>query len=83
MHRNDNYDDILDQISHWSSYLTFQRLSRSNSGGNATDRVDQSSDETPFLVGLTNKCLLRNATRDPTSFEFHIDGTFKLNQDIQ
>ncbi|OWZ03002.1 hypothetical protein PHMEG_00025340 [Phytophthora megakarya] len=42
--------------------------------------VGNGSDENPVLVGLTTKCLLRNATCDPTSFVFHIDGTFKLNQ---
>ncbi|ETP11210.1 hypothetical protein F441_13260 [Phytophthora nicotianae CJ01A1] len=33
-----------------------------------------------FLVGLTTKRLLLNAARDPETFVFHMDATFKLNQ---
>ncbi|OWZ17161.1 hypothetical protein PHMEG_0008939 [Phytophthora megakarya] len=84
MHRNEDYDDILDQISQ----LEFRpdvSETQPFSFGWQRDRqgrpeVGNGSDENPFLVGSTTKCLLRNATRDPTSFVFHTDGTIKLNQ---
>ncbi|RLN87955.1 hypothetical protein BBJ28_00025550, partial [Nothophytophthora sp. Chile5] len=38
------------------------------------------SDDRPFLVGLTTKRLLRRMDRDPSTFVFHMDATFKLNQ---
>ncbi|KAE9213906.1 hypothetical protein PF004_g15203 [Phytophthora fragariae] len=84
LHRNDDYDDILGQIdalaygpetNETQPFLfAWQRTAQGKPD------VGNGSDEHPFLVGLTSKRLLRNAARDPASFVFHMDATFKLNQ---
>lgn len=38
------------------------------------------SDANNFVVGISSKKLLRRADRDPTSFIFHLDATYKLTQ---
>ncbi|OWZ14417.1 hypothetical protein PHMEG_00012109 [Phytophthora megakarya] len=68
LHKSDGYDDILDQISQ----LAYEPEIHGKPD------VGNGSDEHPFLVGLTTKRLLRNAARDPASFVFHMDATFKL-----
>ncbi|KAE9066390.1 hypothetical protein PF007_g28495, partial [Phytophthora fragariae] len=84
LHRTDDYEDVLDQIgqlAYGPAVADTQPFSfgweRDSEG---KPNVGNGSDENPFLVGLTTKCLLRNADRDPSSFVFHMDGTFKLNQ---
>lgn len=42
--------------------------------------VGDGSDDDPFIIGVTTKILLRRLDRDPGSFVFHLDTTFKLNQ---
>eukprot|EP00644_Phytophthora_capsici_P000870 jgi/Phyca11/108898/e_gw1.16.660.1 len=42
--------------------------------------VGNGSDGKPFLVGFTTKALLRQADRDPSTFIFHVDATYKANQ---
>jgi hypothetical protein len=84
LHRTDDYDAILDQIDQ----LVFKPSVSDNQpfsfGWQRDDQgkpdVGDGSDEHPFWVGLTTKRLLRNADRDPGSFVFHMDATFKLNQ---
>ncbi|KAG2803325.1 hypothetical protein PC129_g18754 [Phytophthora cactorum] len=66
LHRNDDHDEILDQIDQLAH--------------GPQPNVGNGSDEKPFLVGLTTKRLLLNAARDPGTFVFHMDTTFKLNQ---
>ncbi|ETM35548.1 hypothetical protein L914_17574 [Phytophthora nicotianae] len=83
-HRNDDYDKILGQIDQLAygpivSVMTpflfgWKREARGKSD------VGNGSDVNPFLVGLPTKWLLPNSTRDPESFVFHMDATFKLNQ---
>ncbi|KAE9152681.1 hypothetical protein PF002_g3948 [Phytophthora fragariae] len=84
LHRTDDYEDVLDQIgqlAYGPAVADTQPFSfgweRDSEG---KPNVGNGSNENPFLVGLTTKCLLRNADRDPSSFVFHMDGTFKLNQ---
>ncbi|KAG3075563.1 hypothetical protein PI124_g20496 [Phytophthora idaei] len=42
--------------------------------------VGNGSDEKPFLVGFSTKTLLHQASRDPKTFIFHVDATYKTNQ---
>ncbi|EGZ06877.1 hypothetical protein PHYSODRAFT_379541, partial [Phytophthora sojae] len=42
--------------------------------------VGDGSDEEPFVVGITTRALLTRLDRDPSTFIFHIDTTFKLSQ---
>ncbi|OWZ08213.1 hypothetical protein PHMEG_00019283 [Phytophthora megakarya] len=42
--------------------------------------VGNGTDENPFLFGITTKPLLRQAARDPATFIFHVDVTYKTNQ---
>jgi len=47
--------------------------------GDDKPHVGDGSDEDPFVIGITTKALLRRMDRDPDSFVFHMDTTFKLN----
>ncbi|KAG3026123.1 hypothetical protein PC120_g6094 [Phytophthora cactorum] len=42
--------------------------------------VGNGSGEKPFLVGFPPKALLSQASRDPKTFIFHVDATYKTNQ---
>ncbi|GMF42804.1 unnamed protein product [Phytophthora fragariaefolia] len=42
--------------------------------------VGDGCDEEPFVVGITTANLLKRLDRDPTTFIFHIDATFKISQ---
>ncbi|GMF15404.1 unnamed protein product [Phytophthora fragariaefolia] len=42
--------------------------------------VGDGSNQQPFLVGITTKTMLRRMDRPPSSFIFHMDATYKLNQ---
>ncbi|ETL44327.1 hypothetical protein L916_05365 [Phytophthora nicotianae] len=42
--------------------------------------VGNGSDEKSFLVGFSTKALLHQASRDPSTFIFHVDATYKTNQ---
>ncbi|POM64763.1 Hypothetical protein PHPALM_19672 [Phytophthora palmivora] len=79
LHRNGDYDGILAQIEelgfrHTAVFVWIGCDARGDPS------IDQGSDEKPLLVGLTTKRLLLNAARDPATFVFHMDATFKLNQ---
>ncbi|KAG3157676.1 hypothetical protein PC128_g21629 [Phytophthora cactorum] len=84
LHRNDDHDEILDQIDQLAHGPQVSDTSpffwgwEHDLGGKPN--VGNGSDEKPFLVGLTTKRLLLNAARDPGTFVFHMDTTFKLNQ---
>ncbi|KAG6610248.1 uncharacterized protein IUM83_00989 [Phytophthora cinnamomi] len=84
LHRNDDYDDILGQIEQLAFELTTTNTQPFSFGWGHDNKgkpdVRNGSDERLFLVELTAICLMRNAARDPNSFVFHMDGTFKLNQ---
>ncbi|KUF82249.1 hypothetical protein AM588_10000354 [Phytophthora nicotianae] len=84
LHRNDDYDEILSQIEQLAYGPTVSDTKPFSCGwkrdAHGRPDVGNSSDEKPFLVGLTTKRLLLNAARDPDSFVFHMDATFKLNQ---
>jgi hypothetical protein len=41
--------------------------------------VGDGSDEDPFIIGFTTKRLLKRLDRDPSTFVFHLDATYKLN----
>ncbi|KAE9265846.1 hypothetical protein PR003_g32329, partial [Phytophthora rubi] len=56
----------------------FTFTSRSDRNGNAS--TGNGSDRDPFVVGVSSKKLLRRADRDPESFIFHMDATYKLTQ---
>ncbi|KAG3012626.1 hypothetical protein PC120_g13752 [Phytophthora cactorum] len=84
LHRNDDHDEILDQIDQLAYGSQVSDTSPFSFGWGRDVRrkpdVGNGSDEKPFLVGLTTKRLLLNAARDPGTFVFHMDATFKLNQ---
>ncbi|ETI29929.1 hypothetical protein F443_22954 [Phytophthora nicotianae P1569] len=84
LHRNDDYDEILSQIEQLAYGPTVSDTKPFSFGwkrdAHGRPDVGNGSDEKPFLVGLTTKRLLLNAARDPDSFVFHMDATFKLNQ---
>ncbi|KAG3103550.1 hypothetical protein PI124_g14128 [Phytophthora idaei] len=84
LHRNDDHDEILDQIDQLAYGPQVSDTSPFSFGWGRDVRgkpdVGNGSDEKPFLVGLTTKRLLFNAARDPRTFVFHMDATFKLNQ---
>ncbi|OWY95557.1 hypothetical protein PHMEG_00034409, partial [Phytophthora megakarya] len=84
LHKSDDYDDILEQISQMAYEPGMSDTNPFSFGwqrdSHGKPDVGNGSDEHPFLVGLTTKRLLRNAARDPASFVFHMDATFKLNQ---
>jgi hypothetical protein len=42
-----------------------------------TTRVGGGSDEDPFVVGIATKKLVRQLDRDPATFIFHLDSTFR------
>ncbi|KUF85234.1 hypothetical protein AM587_10001370 [Phytophthora nicotianae] len=42
--------------------------------------VGNGSDEKSFLVGFSTKALLHQASRDPSTVIFHVDATYKTNQ---
>ncbi|KAG2901580.1 hypothetical protein PC118_g19643 [Phytophthora cactorum] len=44
--------------------------------------VSNSSDEKLFLVCFSTKALLCQASRDPKTFIFHVDATYKTNQNV-
>ncbi|EGZ17611.1 hypothetical protein PHYSODRAFT_504509 [Phytophthora sojae] len=84
LHSNDGYEDILDQIDQ----LVFGPATTDTQpfsfgldrDGKDNPDMGNGSDEHPCFVGLTTKVLLCYSDRDPNSFVFHLDGTFKLNQ---
>eukprot|EP00644_Phytophthora_capsici_P005987 jgi/Phyca11/98472/e_gw1.2.1193.1 len=56
----------------------FTFTSRTDENGNYD--TGNGGDADPFVVGVSSKKLLRRADRDPDSFVFHIDATYKLTQ---
>ncbi|ETI55364.1 hypothetical protein F443_01952, partial [Phytophthora nicotianae P1569] len=84
LHRNGYHDEILrqiEQLMYCPSVLDMKPfLFGWKRDAHSRPDVGNGSDENPFLVGLTTKRLLLNAARDPDSFVFHMDATFKLNQ---
>eukprot|EP00644_Phytophthora_capsici_P010036 jgi/Phyca11/130052/e_gw1.90.89.1 len=42
--------------------------------------LGEGTDTDEFFVGYTTKALLRRLDRDPATFIFHVDATFKLSQ---
>eukprot|EP00644_Phytophthora_capsici_P006914 jgi/Phyca11/103418/e_gw1.8.324.1 len=48
--------------------------------GNGEALVGEGTDSSPFVVGVTTRKLLCLLRREPTSFVFHIDATYKLTQ---
>ncbi|KAG3251650.1 hypothetical protein PI124_g3736 [Phytophthora idaei] len=83
LHRNDDHDEILDQIEQLAYGPEVSDTSPFSFGWERDIRgkpdVSNGSDEKPFLVGLPTKRLLLNAARDPALFVFHMNATFKLN----
>ncbi|ETI55361.1 hypothetical protein F443_01956 [Phytophthora nicotianae P1569] len=84
LHRNDDYDEILSQLEQLAYGPTVSDTKPFSFGwkrdAHGRPDVGNGSDEKPFFVGLTTKRLLLIAARDPDSFVFHMDATFKLNQ---
>ncbi|ETI48607.1 hypothetical protein F443_07388 [Phytophthora nicotianae P1569] len=84
LHRNDDYGEILSQIDQLAYGPTVSDTNPFSFGwkrdGRGKPDGGNGYDEKPYLVGLTTKRLLLNAARDPESFVFHVDATFKLNQ---
>ncbi|ETK80345.1 hypothetical protein L915_13960, partial [Phytophthora nicotianae] len=77
----------LRQVQWFVSSYSKKNLHRNDDYGEILSQIHQLaygstvSDTNPFsFVGLTTKRLLLNAARDPESFVFHMDTTFKLNQ---
>ncbi|ETL45745.1 hypothetical protein L916_04227 [Phytophthora nicotianae] len=56
----------------------FTFTSRTEENGNYETGIG--SDADPFVVGISSKKLLRCADRDPESFVFYMDSTYKLTQ---
>ncbi|GMF46344.1 unnamed protein product [Phytophthora fragariaefolia] len=42
--------------------------------------VGDGSNQQPFIIGITTKTMLHRMDRPPSSFIFHMDATYKLNQ---
>ncbi|KAG3022087.1 hypothetical protein PC123_g7822 [Phytophthora cactorum] len=81
LHQNDDHDEILGQIEQLAYGPEVSDTSPFSFGWERDARgkpdVGNGSDEKPFLVGLTTTRLSHNAARDPSSFVFHMDATFK------
>jgi hypothetical protein len=83
-----NNTDDLDVIEHQIKLASFTGLEEEDhafSFSAETDRDDtphvgDGSDEDPFVIGIATKTLVRQLDRDPATFIFHLDTTFKLNQ---
>eukprot|EP00644_Phytophthora_capsici_P016597 jgi/Phyca11/122281/e_gw1.47.202.1 len=84
MRRNDDYNEILGLINQLAYGPTVSDTTpfsfRWKRDARGKPDVGNGSDEKLFLVGLKMKRLLQNAARDPDSFVYHMDATFKLNQ---
>ncbi|POM68192.1 Hypothetical protein PHPALM_15676 [Phytophthora palmivora] len=84
LHHNDDYAEILAQIEELGYGPGVSDTQPFSFGwerdAHGKPNVGQGSDEKPFLVGLTTKRLLLNAARDPATFVFHMDATFKLTK---
>ncbi|KAG6608822.1 uncharacterized protein IUM83_14815 [Phytophthora cinnamomi] len=63
---------------HEEEAAAFTFTSRSDRDGKPI--TGNGSDSDPFVVGISSKKLLRRADRDPESFIFHLDATYKLTQ---
>ncbi|GMF54973.1 unnamed protein product [Phytophthora fragariaefolia] len=81
---NDNYDEIL-KVAHDMAYsggdddsAPFLFTHGKNSEGDLS--VGDGSDSESFVAGITSRTLLKRLDRDPDSFIFHLDATFKLSQ---
>ncbi|GMF35395.1 unnamed protein product [Phytophthora fragariaefolia] len=66
----------LSQVQAYVHYYTKTKLHRHDTYNKIAEQVKglKGSDDDPFLV------LLRNFNHDPSTFVFHMDATFKLNQ---
>ncbi|KAG6604477.1 uncharacterized protein IUM83_14095 [Phytophthora cinnamomi] len=51
-----------------------------SSDANGLPAVGNGSDDKPFIMGVTSRCLLMQADRKTGSLLLHADATFKLNQ---
>ncbi|ETI41456.1 hypothetical protein F443_13311, partial [Phytophthora nicotianae P1569] len=65
----------LRQVQWFVSSYSKKNLHRNDDYDQILSQIDQLA-----YVGLTTKRLLLNAARDPETFVFHMDATFKLNQ---
>jgi hypothetical protein len=82
----DNHD-LFDELSAWTADRGFTGSEPDTQPFSFTWALDplgkpvigDGSDESPFIVGLTTKALIKRLLMPPESFVLHIDGTYKLN----
>eukprot|EP00644_Phytophthora_capsici_P013192 jgi/Phyca11/100639/e_gw1.5.1165.1 len=77
--------DVLERINYEKAFGTDVEDSDAFSLSSKVEGTDlisigEGTDRNAFLLGFTTKTLLRRMDRDPKSFIFHFDATYKLNQ---
>ncbi|KAE8984776.1 hypothetical protein PR002_g22836 [Phytophthora rubi] len=80
---NDRLDDLRDWI-HARAFTGEEQMTQAFTFGWNLDRDDKpivgnSSDERPFIIGITTKALIQRLMAPPKSFILHVDATHKMN----